>query len=364
MQRTRDWVLVLAVLLLSGALAFEHLQTRRLASNLAALQKELTAPLEPTPTDRTPRQTVATSGNHAAILRRLAALEQTMAQLARNSDYLMERGQLPLATNKLSDLFAKFTDITATDRDRLQAMRLLRRNGGIGDEAIPHALAWLQTATNANVREDILQQLEGSTNAALRGPLLALTADADSDVREQAVDNLRRFMNDPAVESQLWKMMNDPDEDVRDQVREALVEGPMSDTRAAALRERLADANTPLDERLLAWRALREGNQNAPDANWLAEIAQNTQDPLARARLFSEFDNAIDRASPGDAALLPPLVQGLQDPSPLVRERAADALNDFISDPAVQQWMRYIAESDPDPAVRRQAARQLLNPRR
>ena len=198
----------------------------------------------------------------------------------------------------------------------------------------------------------------------MRGPLLAFAADSDPDVREQAADNLRRFMNDPQVEAQLWKMMNDPDEDVRDQAREALVEGPMSDARATALRERLADANTPLDERLLAWRALRERNQDAPDANWLAELAQNTHDPLARARLFSEFDNAIDRGTARDAALLPPLVQGLQDPSPLVRERAADALNDFISDPGVQQWMRYIAENDPDPGVRRQAARQLINRRR
>ena len=359
MGRTRDWVLLVAVLLLTAALAYEHLQTRRLASQLASLQKELAAPVEADPGDAKPRETQTTSGN-AAVLRRLAALEQTIAQLARNSDYLMERGHLPMATNKMADFLAKLSDITAADRDRLQALRLLRRNGGIGDEAIQHALAWLQTATNANIREDILNQLEGSTNSALRGPLLAYAADPDPDVREQAVDNLRRFMNDPQVEAHLWHMLNDADEDVRDQVREALVEGPMSDARAAALRERLADANTPLDERLLAWRALRERNQDAADASgWLAEIAQNSPDPIIRARLFEEFDEAIDRGTPRDAALLPALLQGLQDPSALVRERAADALNDFSAEPGVQDWLRWAAQNDPDPAVRKEAARML-----
>jgi HEAT repeat protein len=197
----------------------------------------------------------------------------------------------------------------------------------------------------------------------MRGPLVALTADPDSDVREQAVDNLRRFMNDPGVESQLWKMMNDPDEDVRDQVREALVKGPMSDARAAALRDRLTDVNTRWTNGCWPGAPCASATRMRPTPIG-SRKSPNTQDPLARARLFSEFDEAIDRGTARDAALLPPLVQGLQDPSPLVRERAADALNDFISDPSVQQWMRYIAENDPDPAVRRQASRQLINPRR
>ena len=74
------------------------------------------------------------------MLQRLGALEQTVAQLVRNSEYLMERGQLPLTTNKLGDLFAKFTDATVPDRDRLQALRLLRRSGGITEEALSHAI--------------------------------------------------------------------------------------------------------------------------------------------------------------------------------------------------------------------------------
>ena len=58
------------------------------------------------------------------------------------------------------------------------------------------------------------------------------------------------------------------------------------------------------------------------------------------------------------------VVAAMQDPNPLVRERAADALNDFSSDPNILQWLRYVAENDADPAVRRQAFRALGKPRK
>jgi HEAT repeat protein len=356
-------VLILAVVALIAAMAVQHQSTRRLASEVSSLRQELApaTPQELPAPNQSSRERV-TQPNNAAILHRLDALEQTVAQLGRNSDYLMERGQLPLATNKLSDLLAKLTDTGANDRERLQALRLLRRNGGLTDETLLHALNWLQGATNANTREDILQQLEGVTNAALRGPLMALATDPDPDVREQAVDNLRRFIGDPLVEGQLWQMLNDPDEDVRDQAMDAIVEGPKSEARIAALQERASDPNNSLEERLLAWRALRESQRGAADISAaLAQMAQQTQDPFQRAKLFAAFDDAIEQATSSDAAFLPPLVQGLQDPSPLVRERAADALNDFSADPTVQQWLRYAAENDPDPAVRRQAARRIIN---
>src|SRR5688572_23329847 len=262
MRSVTGWLLVVAVLSLVGALGIQHRSNRKVAADLAALRQELIAAV-PEPIETVRETRVAPAGN-AAILQRLAGLEQAVAQLARNSDYLMERGQLPLATNRIADLFSKFTDSNASDRDRLQALRLLRRNGGFSDEALPHAINWLQSATNANTREDILQQLEGLTNAALRGPLLAAAGDADPDVREQAVDNLRRFVDDPQVEAQLWALTNDPDEDVRDQALEAIIEGPKSEARLAALQARASNPENSLEERLLAWRALRESNQEAP----------------------------------------------------------------------------------------------------
>jgi hypothetical protein len=45
----------------------------------------------------------------------------------------------------------------------------------------------------------------------------------------------------------------------------------------------------------------------------------------------------------------------LQDASPLVREPAAKALKDYNTDPNVQKWLRWAAENDSDPAVRKEA---------
>ena len=360
MRNLTVW-LILAGLLLAAALAVQHQSRRKLAAELASLRQQIAdTPVAEAQTEA-PRQRVASLSN-AGILQRLAALEESVAQLARNSEYLMERGQLPLAGNKLGDLFAKFADGTASDRERLQTMRLLRRNGGFNDDAVMHALNWLQTSTNGNIREDILQQLDGVTNAAVRGPLLAMAAnDPDPDVREQAIDNLRGHMNDPQVEAQLWKMVNDPDEDLREEAREGIVEGPMTDARRTALQQRALDANSSLDDRLLAWQALRERNQDAPGATAaFAEIAQSTQDPFERAKLLRSMDEAIDRATPNDAALIPILINALQDPNPIVRQPAANFARDFSADPKIAEWLRYVAQTDPDSGVRGEAAAPFL----
>jgi HEAT repeat protein len=146
----------------------------------------------------------------------------------------------------------------------------------------------------------------------------------------------------------------EPDRGVREEIADALRAGPASAARVAALRERALGPQSSLEERLIALRALQDANADASDvAASLALMAQQTQNPVERARLFREFDRA------NDPAFVPPLVQGLQDPNPVVRERAADALSDFRSDPNIQQWLRYVAENDADPRVRREAFRGL-----
>jgi len=356
MRKATVWVLIAAGVLLAGALAVQHQSTRRLASEVAALRQQLAVAPEPTDVvrDRAPVPPL----DNRAILQRLTALEETVAQLVRNSEYLMERGQLPVATNKMADLFTKFTDAAASDRDRLQALRLLRRSGGITDDALAHAINWAQSSTNADTRDEVLSALEGMTNSVLRDPLLAFAVnDSDPSVREQAVDSLRRFVGDPKVEAQLWQMINDPDEDTRRTAMRGIIDGPKSEARTAALQQRAANTEGSLDERLLAWRALRQSNQDAPDVSAaFAQLAQSSQDPFERAKLIRAFDDAIDRPTSRDAALLPALLQGLQDPSPLVREPSANALRDFKDDPNVQKWLRWAAENDPDPAVRKEAS--------
>jgi hypothetical protein len=186
--------LVAAGVLLAVVSTVQYQSGRRLASQVEALRQELAA--------RAPEQTAVSServkpegdtpGN-AGILQRLSALEETVAQLVRNSEYLMERGQLPVTANKVADLFAKFTDPAASDRDRLQTLRLLRRSDGITEDMLSRAMNWAQSATNANTRDEILSSLEGLTNSVLRDPLVAFALnDPNASVREQAVDSLRR----------------------------------------------------------------------------------------------------------------------------------------------------------------------------
>jgi hypothetical protein len=221
---------------------------------------------------------------------------------------------------------------------RLSA-RLLRRSGGITEDALSHAMNWAQSATNANTRDEILSSLEGLTNSVLRDPLLAFAInDPNASVREQAVDSLRRFVSDPNIEALLC------------------LDGPKSEARMAALQERAANPNSSLEERIVAWRALRTANQDAQQTSaTLAQLAQSSQDPFERARLMKAFDDAVNRPTSGDTVLLPPLIQGLQDASPLVREPAARALRDYSTDPNVQKWLRWAAENDLDPAVRKEA---------
>jgi HEAT repeat protein len=364
MQKGTLWVLIGAGALLAGAF-FQLHSNRRVASEVAALREELAAgaPEQTAMPQERPRPNAAPSDN-AAILRRLTALEDTVAQLVRNSEYLMERGQLPVSTNKVADLFTKFTDATASDRDRLQALRLLRRSGGITDEALSHALNWAQGATNANTRDEILSSLEGLTNSILRDPLLAFALnDPNASVREQAVDSLRRFVSDPAIEAQLWKLINDPD--VGRTAIQGILDGPKTEARTAALQERATNPNSSLEEKIVAWRALRTSNEDVQEISAsLAQMAQSSQDPFERAKLIKAFDDAVRRPTSRDAVLLPPLIQGLQDASPVVREPAAVALTDYAADPTVQKWLRWAAENDPDPGVRKAAANAVINPRR
>jgi HEAT repeat protein len=358
MHHVKSALVIVAFLIVVGALALQHRANQRLSSELADLRQQVgsAATVAAEADEARPARLWSQGASDAGLSQRLAALERSVAQLTRASDYLMERGQLPLATNKLEDLLSRLADASAGERDRLQALRLLRRNRSLNDDAVQHAVGLLQSATNSGVREDVLGQLEGLTNAALRGPLLALaSADPSGDVREQAIDNLRRFVGDPQVEAQLWQsMLNDPEGDVREQAQEALVESPKSQVQIAALRERALNPNSSMEERAVAWEALHEADQNDPNVSAaLAQFAQTTQDPAERLRLFRAFDEA------NDPAFVPALVQGLQDANPFVRESAADALSDFRSDANIQQWLRYVSENDADPAVRREALQAL-----
>lgn len=210
----------------------------------------------------------------------------------------------------------------------------------------------MQSSTNGNTRRQLLQQLDGVTNSALKQPLLAmLNTESAGNMREELVDVLSDFAGDPAVEGKLWELaMNDPDGDVREEAQDALADGPVTPERIQNLKQRASSEEASLDERLLSLRALEEANVEASEVvSALANLAQNSTDPLIRAKLFSAFDGI------NDPNLMGPLVNGLQDPNPVVRENAADALSSFGSDPRIQEWLNHVIQTDADPRVKREA---------
>lgn len=362
-MNTRGKLIGLIVLILmTGALWAAH-AIRQLRSELMTVRQQL-AEMDSRPSNEAPSQRLVDSRRDPAdrnLNRRIEELEQAIAQLARASDYLMDRGQLPLAAGKAEDLARLFSDASAADKDRLRALGLMRRNGGLNDDTVQQALTWMQSSTNAGTRRELVQQLRGVTNAAVKAPLLSLMSkEPNGNVREEAAENLRRFANDPAVESALWNAaLNDPDGDVREQAEDALRGGPADDKRVAALRERALNPQATLDEQLLALDALRNAEAPTSDiVSRLANLAHTTQDPIQRTKLFEAFDEFDDPATKL------PLVHGLQDPNPLVREEAADALSRHASDPAVREWLQYVASNDTDPQVRREAFQALQERRR
>ena len=316
---------------------------------------------EPAPAaPRRPPATRAVAVADEELNERVGVLEKTVAQLTAASEHLMSRGQLPLADHKRAELEQKVMDLSASDRDRLQALRLLRRNGSLSEAMVQQTLSWLKIATNNGLREDLVQQLGSATNSLLREPMIKLaTSDPNSDVRERAIQNLRGAVSDPQVEALLWNLARtDTDGDVREEAEEALREAPMTDARRTDMRARALDPNSSLDDRLLAVQVLRESGDAASEATAaLAQLAQASKDPRERARVFEAFDGSTD------PNMKLPLVHGLSDPDPLVRERAADALSGYKTDPAIVEWLKHVAANDADPRVRREASQALQDRR-
>ncbi len=287
---------------------------------------------------------------------RMAEVEEEIIKLRQATDYLMERGQIPLDARKIEEMLAKLNDGSLPDSERLNALRILRRDRTLDDAGVTSALTWLQVSTTENTRREILRSLENMTNGVMRQPMLDLAMnDPSNSIREQAVENLRVFVGDPLVEQSLWaRLATETDPRVRQEIMESLTRGPVTPERAASLQARAQNPAATLDERLMALQALRNSRTDIQQiVASFAATAQSAQDPVVKARIFGVFDGMTD------PALKVPLVYGLQDADARVRERAADALSGYISDPAVKDWLRYAMDNDPDPRVRREAQQAL-----
>ena len=287
---------------------------------------------------------------------RLVAIESTLADLKSGSRYLMDRGQLPPDAEYVALMKAKFLDPNSTDSERIKALRVLRRGDALGDAELAFTANWMQTLGDDRVREDLLRNLNGITNAVLKTPLVQLASTStDARVRQQAVENLGRFVDDPQVDALLWDIMkNDPEQRVRDQAINNLRRGPYTETRVASLSQHAMDPQATMDDRLLAARALRYAQADAPQVmQSMAQLAQPGQDLKTRLRVLEAFDGT------SDPAFTASFIQGLQDPDAKIRRQAADSLSGLKADPNVAQWLQYMAQNDPDERVRQEAIQAL-----
>lgn len=296
-------------------------------------------------------------GNSAELESRVVVLEERVAALKENANHLMDRGQVPPDAVKAAEWKARFLDPNTSARDMFSTLRLLRRNELFDDEIAAHAANLLAQSTNTTTIRAMLDTLRGLDNPALKPAFLALARDSDDrSVRSRAVYNLREFAaNDPKVEATLWKIAKeDGSREVRSRAEDALKRIPMTDARQATLTQQVANIGLPFEERWTAFRILGAGRDVdiSQLALSLAQSSQSAPDNESKLAYIRAFDDV------NHDEFMVPLVASVQDSDPEVRLRATDALVDYRDrDPNVLAWLRVLAESDPDPRVRREAAR-------
>lgn len=373
MSRNAFWILGA---LLVTAFGVQFNQIRNLKSEVAAVRAELggtALTVDPVQPDRPAlvanvsaaradsAKAASTESGTSGIQMRLANLERTVADFTKAADVLMERGMIPPSEEKLAELNQKFFDPNTSDDERLKILGMLRRHNNIGDDVALHGLSMMQTSTNLNFKRAMLGSLNGLTNAALKQPLFAmLQSEGSDDIRAQLVNSLRSFTDDPAIESKLWDLaLNDPNKQVRDRARDAVTRGaPVTPERLDRLSQTAHNQNAPLDERLLSFRALRLAKSHTPEmVNEFLAMAQNTTDPVAKAKLLASFNGLTD------PQLMAPLVTELGNMDPTVRQKAVDALSSF-PDPRIEQWLDHVLKNDTDEGVKREAHAALEHIRR
>jgi hypothetical protein len=350
--------LVLAGLMVVAALGWQQRSIGTLRRELAELRRSSGEPDAPVPRPAAAQASVTPRAPAAAddpsLAGRVLALEASVALLNQGAEHLMDRGAVPLSPAKTEELRGILLDPNRPTRDRLNALRLLRRNGLFTDDLAAVAAEWLGASTDADATRELLEQLRGARNAPLSAALQNLASQAtDRRVREAALDSLRGFVQDPQVEALVSSLaMSDPSPELRRRAEDVLRRISVTPEGAASLAQRALNPAAPLDERLLSLRVLRRSDDGLDQiAPALAQTAQATADPEARLKLFTAFDE-VNRPE-----FMLPLVEGVQDGNADVRRRAADALVDYRDHPTVQEWLRVLASSDPDPGVREQAAR-------
>jgi hypothetical protein len=140
-----------------------------------------------------------------------------------------ELDRLYSTEDDLQRAIARAEDPTATEAERLQALRLLRgQRDAAGLDARLHVLDSMlelaRTSQEGEVRADVWRQLSHVIDRRLRQPLLdTLAYDEHADAREEAAETLEDFLPDVGVEAALrLAAENDADGGVRRQAASSL----------------------------------------------------------------------------------------------------------------------------------------------
>ncbi len=133
-----------------------------------------------------------------------------------------------------SDLQTTIVDAASAPEQRLAALRVLRgrATGAVDPRDVPALVAALaglaRTSPDADVRADVLRQLDGVRDPALRDPLLeALEHDTSWGVRSEAAETLAGYLDDPDVRAALERAAaQDVNASVRHEAARSLGEAP------------------------------------------------------------------------------------------------------------------------------------------
>jgi HEAT repeat protein/beta-lactamase regulating signal transducer with metallopeptidase domain len=187
-----------------------------------------------------------------------------------------------------------------------------------------------------------VQDKNAKADPRMIAALTAALKDADSEVREAAMQALAR-MRDPSVFEPLVQALGDPSPDVREHAAQAL--GQLHDKRAVQpLATAMKDANASVREQA----AFALGQLKDPAAVTALTAALKDENASVREQAAFALGQIRDRSA------VPALTTALADVNDSVREQAVFALGQLRDASAIDGLMKALKDAKPD--VREQAA--------
>ncbi|CCH19779.1 hypothetical protein MILUP08_44656 [Micromonospora lupini str. Lupac 08] len=237
-----------------------------------------------------------------------------------------------------------------TDADpKVRSMAVGSIPDPVGDDCAFRALVLALRDLDEQVRISAASRLGYTGRVDAVGPLVALAADPTPRVRSMVAYALGRLGSHEAA-SALQRLLDDPDRHVRENAAEALgsVGGPAA---VDALLVLAADQDSRL--RVQAAKALAKAADSDPRvAPQLTMLARDGEAAVRAATL-----SGLASAGGGPANLRYLLLQLVDDPDPMVRQRVAVVARHVAPDAAPDILRRYTR--DHDQALRRLAATEL-----